>query len=472
MKTPARAGLALAAVLAAGAAGYGAGQGDVALPLLSRIHAVTGLDTAPPARAGLAAAPRPVAYYRDPDGRDDYSAEPKKMPDGRDYLPVYTDEDTSFETKPEPASESVAKIGAKKLLYYRNPMGLPDTSPVPKKDSMGMDYIPVYAGEDGDAAIVKVTPGKLQQTGVRVETASLRVVGGELRMPGTVQADERKVSIVAAPTDGFVGRVENVTTGDRVRKGQPLLQLRSSEIAAAAAQVMINPGYEGSHRRLENLNVPPEVIAEIDRTHQVPLAFLWPAPRDGIVLTRNATEGMKTAAGDILFRIADLSTVWVLADAPEYELALVRPGETATVRVRSVPGRAFQGRVALIYPEVEKATRTTKVRIEIDNPDNLLRPDMYADVTIASGSKSPAVAVPDSAVIDTGTRQVVLVELGEGRFAPRDVKTGAHGGGFTEIRSGIAAGDKVVTAANFLIDAESNLKSALNGMAAAAEATP
>jgi membrane fusion protein, copper/silver efflux system len=350
-------------------------------------------------------------------------------------------------------------------------MGLPDTSPVPKKDSMGMDYIPVYAGEDEDGSIVKISPGKLQRTGVRTETASDRIIVRHVRVPGTVQPDERRVSIVSVPTDAFVGKVENVTTGDRVRKGQPLLQIRSPEIAAAAAQLIINPSYEGTYKRLENLNVPPEVIAEINRTHQVPLAFVWPSPRDGVVLMRNATEGMKMSAGDPLFRIADLSTIWVLADVPEYDLASVQPGQTAGIRIRSLPGRTFQGRVTLIYPQVAKETRTTKVRIEIPNPDNLLRPDMYADVEIAASGGSPVVAVPDSAVIDTGTRQVVILDKGDGRFQPREVKIGTQGEGFTEIRGGVAVGDRVVVAANFLIDAESNLKAALSSMSAA-EATP
>jgi Cu(I)/Ag(I) efflux system membrane fusion protein len=298
------------------------------------------------------------------------------------------------------------------------------------------------------------------------------VIVRHIRVPGTVQPDERNVSVVSVPTDAWVGKVENVTTGDRVRKGQPLLQIRSPDIAAAAAQLMINPGYEGANRRLENLNVPPEVIAEITRTRQVPLAFIWPSPRDGVVLTRNATEGMKMSAGDVLFRIADLSTVWVLADVPEYDLTNVQLGQMATIRVRSLPGQSFQGRVALIYPQVNSETRSTKVRIELPNPNGQLRPDMYADVEIAASGGRPVVAVPDSAVIDTGTRQVVILDKGEGRFEPRDVKIGTQGGGLTEIRSGIAAGDKVVVAANFLIDAESNLKAALSGLDATTEGAP
>jgi membrane fusion protein, copper/silver efflux system len=217
--------------------------------------------------------------------------------------------------------------------------------------------------------------------------------------------------------------------------------------------------------------VPAEVIAEIERTRQVPPAFIWSSPHDGVVLLRNATEGMKMAAGDVLFRIADLSTVWVLADVPEYEFASVAPGQLATIRIRGLPGRTFQSRITAIHPHVIPETRSIKVRIEIPNPDGLLHPDMYADVEIAAGAAKPVLAVPDSAVIDTGKRQIVILEKGEGRFEPREVKLGVQGGGYTEIRGGIASGDRVVVAANFLIDAESNLKAALSGMAAT-ETTP
>jgi Cu(I)/Ag(I) efflux system membrane fusion protein len=288
-----------------------------------------------------------------------------------------------------------------------------------------------------------------------------------VRAPGTVQPDERNVAVVTVPADSYIGKVENVTTGDRVRKGQPLLQLRSPDLVAAAVQFQIYPGVENARRRMENLAVPAEVLDDIERTHRVPQAFTWYAPRDGVVLVRNATEGMKMAAGDVLFRIADLSTVWVLADVPEYALTSIEAGQAATVRVRSLPGRSFEGSVALIYPQVDKETRTTKVRIVIPNTDGALLPDMYADVEVATGGGKPVVAVPNSAVIDTGTRQVVILDKGDGRFEPREVKIGAQGGGYTEIRDGVVSGDRVVVAANFLIDAESNLKAALKGMAAA-----
>jgi Cu(I)/Ag(I) efflux system membrane fusion protein len=318
---------------------------------------------------------------------------------------------------------------------------------------------------------VKVSLGKLQRTGVRSELVERRVVGRLVRVPGTVQLDERRISVVATRSDAFINEVANVTTGDRVTKGQVLLRLYAPDIATAGAQLLtdLNSGGRdsalgGARQRLENLGLPPEGIAEIERTRKVPLSMIWRAPSDGVVLERNVVDGMKAAPGDVLFRLADISTIWVLADVPEFDLGAVRLGAPVTIRVRSLPGRSLNGRVSLIYPQVGEATRATKVRIEIANPDGALLPNMYAEVEIGTGAPAPVVAVPDDAVIDTGTRQVVILDRGEGRFEPREVKIGLRGEGFTEIRDGIAEGDRVVVAANFLIDAESNLKAALRGL--------
>ncbi len=462
--------------------GFHAGQGGLSLLSDRRMASTPAGDGSPPAATG------PIAYHRDPDGKPFYSAEPKKTEDGRDYLAVRASEDVSFDEKPKDAPTGPTAAdpgGGKKVLYYRNPMGLPDTSPVPKKDSMGMDYLPVYEGDEAeDGSTVTVSPGRLQRTGVRSEPAERRVVTRPVRAPGTIKLDERRVAVIALRSEGFIEKVENVTTGERVRAGQPLLRLYSPEISAASAQYLsvLNDGggagggraavLEGARRRLENLDVPPEALAEIERARKVPTTITWSAPRDGLVLERNATDGMRAMPGDVLFRIADLSTLWVLADVPEHDLGAVRPGQAVTIRVRSLPGQAFTGKIGLIYPQVNPETRTARVRIEIPNSDGLLLPDMYADVEVATGAGRPVVAVPDSALIDTGTRQVVIVDKGEGRFEPRDVKVGLSGSGFVEIREGVAAGDQVVVSANFLIDAESNLKAALQSMAAPAGEKP
>jgi len=469
-------GLFALTVVGGGLAGYQGGRANWPLPTWVP-EPVSAFLNGTPASAP-AGQERSVAYYRDPDGKHAYSAKPKRTDDGRDYLPVHVEEDVSFEERlaaPTPSAGS----GERKILFYRNPMGLPDTSPVPKKDSMGMDYLPVYDGEEEDGATVTLSPGKLQRTGVRSEPVERRVVTRAVRAPGTVKLDERRVAVISLRSESFIEKVENVTTGDQVRKDQPLLRLYSPDIAAASAQYLSvlneasGPGggrpllLEGARRRLVNLNVPAEVIAEIERTRKVPTAITWSAPRDGIVLERNAVEGMRAMPGDVLFRLADISTVWVLADVPEHDLALVRPGQAASIRTRSLPGRTFNGRVGVIYPQVNMETRTTRVRIELPNKDGLLLADMYADVEFAAGSDKPVLAVPDSALLDTGTRQVVILDKGDGRFEPREVKVGERGNGYVEIREGVEAGNQVVVSANFLIDAESNLKAALQGMASA-----
>jgi Cu(I)/Ag(I) efflux system membrane fusion protein len=494
------------AALAVGGVGYWAGHDGPAVSDLAG-RAVSGLPTALAERArdGLvrllpikagptrAAPSGPIAYYQDPDGKSVYSLAPMVTADGREFRAVRASEDVRFDgdaakAMPDdmrgsgmPAPDTAvhgmseggpadgrAKPGSndRRVLYYRNPMGLPDTSATLKKDSMGMDYIPVYAGEDEAGNGVTVSAGKVQRTGVRTEVVERRVVAQPVRVPGTVALDERRVTVIATRSDAYVDHVEDVTTGDRVRKGQALVHVYSPEINAAAAQLIANPGFDGARRRLQNLNVSEAVIDEMERTRKVPMAITWSSGRDGIVLQRAAVEGMKAAAGDTLFRIGDISVMWVLADVPERDLAGVRVGQPVTVRLRSAPGRTFPGKVGVIYPQVNPDTRATRVRIELPNADGALLPDMYAEVEIATGMGKPVVAVPDDAVIDTGARQVVLLDRGEGRFEPREVKVGVRGMGYVEIRDGIAAGDRVVTSANFLIDAESNLKAALQSMTA------
>lgn len=420
-------------------------------------------------------------YFRDPDGRPFYSLTPKKTADGRDYRAVRANEDISFDKPDEsPRVVTADAKGDRKIKYYRNPMGLPDTSLVPKKDSMGMDYIPVYEGEDSDDGSVKLSPGKIQRSGVKSEPAELRRIRMLLRAPGTIQLDERRVSVVAMRADSFVQKVADVTTGSRVTKGQPLMEIYSSAVASAAAEYLatitskttggIEPYGRGSRQRLINLDVPEPVIVEMEKSHALPITIQWSSPRDGIVLQRNAIEGMRAQPGDVLFRIADISQVWATVDVAERDLGNVAVGQPVTVRARSHPGRDFKGLISVIYPQVNKETRTARVRIELANADLALLPDMYVDAEIDTGTPVPVLSVAESALLDTGSRQAVLVDKGQGRFEPREVKPGRRGDGYVEIRDGLAEGDAVVTSANFLIDAESNLKAALKGFTEAGTA--
>jgi Cu(I)/Ag(I) efflux system membrane fusion protein len=467
MKRPALIGIAAVATAVAIA-------GVLARPYLWPSRETKHAHVMEQARAEPAAA---AIYYQDPDGKPFYSPTPKKTPDGRDYRAVPAGADVSFD---DPVDVAAAPPADRKIKYYRNPMGLPDVSPTPKKDSMGMDYIPVYEGEDSDDGSVKLSPGKIQRTGVKSEPATRRVIRTVIRAPGTIQLDERRVSVIAMRAESYVQKVADVTTGAHVVRGQPLMEIYSPAVSSAAAEYISTlnskvtggsegPYGKGSRQRLMNLDVPEAAIVAIEKSRNVPIGIEWTSPRDGIVLERNAIEGTRAQPGDVLFRIADHSVMWAIVDVAERDLGSVAAGQRTIVRARSFPGREFSGKINVIYPQITKETRTARVRVELSNPDLLLIHDMYVDAEIETGSAEPVLTIPESAVMDTGSRQAVLVDKGEGRFEPREVRLGYRGDGYVEIRGGLAENDPVVTSANFLIDAESNLKAALKGFAAGAQ---
>ena len=456
---------AAAAIVAAAVAAFIAGDGPQPRPIAN-----------PVVSAAAAADGGAPIYYQDPDGKPLYSLTPRKTADGRDYRAVPASADVSFDDSEERPAEikSADAKTERKIKYYRNPMGLPDTSPVPKKDSMGMDYIPVYEGEDTDDGSVKLSPGKIQRTGAKSEPATRQPIRSIIRAPGTIQEDERRVSVVALRFEGFVESVANITTGDHVHKGQVLMNIYSPALSSAAAEYLsaLNAGaagkeLKGARRRLENLATPEPAIKELERAREISLSIPWLAPQDGEILERNAVNGMRAGPGDVLFRIADHRLVWVVIDIAERDLAQVAVGMKVTIRPRGLGGQTFTGEVGLIYPHLMTQTRTARIRVELPNPDELLRPEMYVDAEIETGTPDPVLAVPESAVLDSGTRRAVLVDKGEGRFEPREVKVGRRGGGYVEITQGLSEGEAVVTSANFLIDAESNLKAALKGFAEA-----
>ncbi len=362
--------------------------------------------------------------------------------------------------------------GERKILYYRNPMGLADTSPEPKKDWMGMDYIAVYEGEEvDDGKTVKVSLDRVQRAGVRSVTAEVRTLTRPIKATGTVAMDERTLRIVALRTDGFIEKLYANTTGQRVKAGEPLFRFYSPEVVSALATyraAMISSGKKrgpevnGALQKLENLGVPRSHIRSITTNGPLATTIDWPSPVDGTIMEKMVIEGERAEAGRALFKIADLSHVWIMAEIAEQDLGTFRAGAKATVTLSAMPGETITGEVAFIYPDLAKETRTGRIRIELPNLDGRLKPEMYADVVIdAGGGDGPRLAVPVDAIIADGSRQVVIVDRGEGRFEPRDVKLGLRGDGYVEIVDGLSAGEMVVTSANFLIDAESNLKAAL-----------
>ncbi|GGF42788.1 cation efflux system protein [Aliidongia dinghuensis] len=428
-------------------------------------------------------AARQPLYYQDPDGKPFYSAGPKKTADGRDFKPVLEDGAPSAATSAAAPPAASAKADHR-ILYYRNPMGLPDTSPKPKKDSMGMDYLPVYAdeGTTGDPpGTVKISPGRLQTLGVKTEAVATRTASGPtIRATGILQFDERRLATVTTKVPGWIEHLAVAATGDPVRRGQVLAEIYAPDLVASENEYLIAARMGGaigaaSDERLRALDVPADEIARLRKTGKAVRRIAVMAPADGVVIDKPIQEGMKVEAGEALYKTADLSSLWLIAEVQERDLGMIRPGERAQASFVAFPGRSFEGTVDFVYPSLSAETRTARVRIVLPNPDGALRAQMFATVDIeGAASGAPILSVPNSAVLDSGTRQVVLVAKDEGRFEPRPVKLGMHGDDWVQVLDGLKPGERVVTGANFLIDAESNLRAALQGFADASnkEAQP
>ena len=374
----------------------------------------------------------------------------------------------------------------RKILYYRNPMGLPDTSPVPKKDPMGMDYIPVYDGEDTEpSGQIRIGVEKIQKLGVRTEAVRKRVLEHTVRAAGRVESDERRIYAVAPKFEGYVERLHVAITGQAVEKGQALFDAYSPELVSAQREYAIAArGFESlkdadhasrsgmqqlaeaSLRRLRNWDVSERQIRALARSGEIRRAMTFHSPIAGVVIEKKALPGMRFMPGETLFQITDLSSVWLIADIAEQDIGRVSIGGAATVRADAYPDKVFEGKIAYIYPVLNAATRTARVRFELDNPGLLLKPSMFAQAELKSASNNAVLSIPASAVIDSGTRQIVFVDREEGRFAPREIRTGQQAGDYVEIIDGLGEGERVVVSANFLIDAESNLKAAISGFTA------
>ncbi|MGZ8156069.1 MAG: efflux RND transporter periplasmic adaptor subunit [Burkholderiales bacterium] len=391
------------------------------------------------------------------------------------------------------ATGAAPSKGERKVLYYRNPMGLPDTSPVPKKDPMGMDYVPVYEGEEESASgnEIKISTEKVQRLGVRTEPAALRELSRTVRAVGTLQIDERRIYTVAPKFEGWIERLHVNTTGQQVARGQPLMEVYSPDLVTAQQEYLIavrgiqavkdgSPEIQASMQqlmksaltRLSNWDISDQELRELQSSGTMRRTVMLRSPVSGVVIEKPALKGMRFMPGEALYQISDLSGLWLLAEVFEQDLGLVRPGQAAKITVNAYPGRVFNGKVAFFYPTITPETRAGKVRIELANPGGLLKPAMYASVELAAGDRRKVLTVPTSAVLDSGVRRMVLVQVGEGRFEPREVKTGARADEYVEITEGVKDGEAVVVAANFLIDSESNLKAAISGFTAAPSGTP
>jgi multidrug efflux pump subunit AcrA (membrane-fusion protein) len=376
----------------------------------------------------------------------------------------------------------------RRILYYRHPMNPSVHSPVPARDEMGMDYVPVYEDElaaqsvPGRSAVV-VSPERAALLGLRSESIASGSSAARLRTVGRVAVDQSRREVVHAKYEGYVERLFVSAIGESVKKGQPLAAIYSPELVAAQQEYLLAeraagrlagssvPGVaagggelaDAARQRLKYWDVGADEIARLERTGEPRRTVMLLSPASGVVLDKPAVEGMRVGPADRLFEITDLSRVWVLAELYEKDVASARVGAPAEVSLPNVPGAALRGRVSFVSPIVKPETRTVEVRIEVDNSAGVLKPDMQADVSLeAPGSAVPI--VPEPALIFTGERTLVFLDRGEGRFEPREVALGGRVPGGYEVREGLVAGDRVVMGANFLLDSESSLRAAISSV--------
>ncbi|MDH4224977.1 MAG: efflux RND transporter periplasmic adaptor subunit [Deltaproteobacteria bacterium] len=383
--------------------------------------------------------------------------------------------------------------GERKPLYYRSPMDPSITSPDPGKDAMGMDFVPVYAdeaaatsGEEG----FRIDPVMVQNIGVRTAKAEFRTLSHTTHAVGRVDTNEENLTRLHPKTEGWIDKLLVDKTGQPVKKDQVLLSIYSPQLVSSQEEYLlalrnlkvlgkntfpdISKGAKDmvrtSRERLEWLDVPPHQIQELERTGVIRKTLHIHSPIHGIVMAVGAREGQFVSPMTQLYMLADLSKVWVYADIYENDMGWVHKGDMAEIKLAALPGRVFKGSIAYIYPYLEPNSRTVKVRVEVNNADLALKPDMFADVVIRAAHPVTALVIPAEAVVRTGSQKRVFVVRGSGKFDPRVVELGVASDKMVQVLSGVKEGEEVVTSSQFLIDSESNLRESVRKMEEAGSA--
>jgi len=333
------------------------------------------------------------------------------------------------------------------------------------------------------AGTIQITPERQQLIGVKIGTVEMRPLDKVIRTVGTIAYDEKRIATVSVKVGGWIEELYVDFTGRYVRKGEPLLTIYSPELvstqeeyltALEAKKSLAKSSFpevassgdalvEAARRRLKLWDVTDEEIRKLEEGGKAKRTLTFYAPLSGFVIEKSVYKGMNVMPGTTLYKMADLSVVWLYADIYEYELPYIRLGQEAAIQLTALPGETFRGKAIYIYPFLDPTTRTDKVRFAFPNPHGKLKPEMYAtvEIKVPLGQK---LAVPTGAVIDTGLRQVAIIDKGAGFFEPREIKVGAKTENYYEVISGLKAGERVVTSANFLVDSESQLKEALGSM--------
>jgi membrane fusion protein, copper/silver efflux system len=370
----------------------------------------------------------------------------------------------------------------RKILYWRAPMNPNEVYDHPGKSKMGMDLVPVYEDEASGGGIVTISGAVQQNMNVKTAKVETKNLSSQVITNGILQTDEQKEYIVNTKVSGWVEKLYVNYTGQKVKKGQKLIDIYSPELVAAQQELItaLSYGYsvmnssdksiagsgkdliDNSVRKLQLLDVPDSEIKRIENTKEIKKYVTLYAPFDGTVIHKNVIEGQKIGAGTPLLKIANLDNLWLLADIYEYELPKIQLGSPADITFTFLPGKTFKSKISFIYPTLDDKTRTVKVRFDMPNYNGQLKPSMFANIVINGKNLGDYPVIPEQAVLRTGQKDIVILALGDGKFKPVEVKLGDYSDGYYQVLNGVNTGNTIVTSAQFLIDSESNLRAALS----------
>jgi len=365
---------------------------------------------------------------------------------------------------------TVAAEGEKEILYWVAPMDANYQRDKPGKSPMGMDLVPVYANASGDGSNVTIAPEVIQNLGVRTATVERSRLWRAIDTVGYVEYDETKVSHIHLRTKGWIEQLAAHSEGERISKGELLLALYSPDLVNAQEEFVqaLASGNttltRASRARLVALGIPADQVRQLEKTRKVQQNIAIYSPQDGVVSKLMVRHGMYVTPKNQVMSLADLSSVWLIAEVFESQADWVKVGQSAEVSLAFLPGRIWEGSVEYIYPSLDPKTRTLKARLRFDNPDEALKPNMYANVKIFGGPRENIIVIPVEALIRTGRESRVVIALGEGKFASRTVTAGIESGDWVEIIAGLEPGEEVVTSGQFLIDSEASLKASMTRM--------